>query len=61
MIFQNDFVNDLFTYICSYMQQLISNTNSSPEDAVEYVHGHPVSKLTEIRQAACVKLHKAVL
>lgn len=46
---------------CSYMQQLISNTNSSPEE-VEYVHGfHPVSKLTEIRQAACVKLHKAVL
>lgn len=46
---------------CSYMQQLISKTNSSPEE-VEYVHGfHPVSKLTEIRQAACVKLHKAVL
>ena len=46
---------------CSYMQHLISNTNSSPEE-VEYVHGfHPVSKLTEIRQAACVKLHKAVL
>ena len=42
MLFQKDFVNDSFMNICSYMQQLISDTNLSPEDAVQCVHGfHP--------------------